>query len=153
QTIMVTHGEIPVNKNLSISALGLTANVVLNGSHSNRLFNVSGGVTATLDSLSLTNGYPGAGNSGGAILNYGALTMNRCAIAGSSTDGSDVGGAMVNNGTLLMTACTLSGNTAQFSGAIQNNATCSLVDCTLAGNTASANGGAIDNVFGATLNL
>src|SRR5262249_28430352 len=67
QTIMVTHGEIPVNKNLSISALGLTGGIVLNGSHSNRLFNVSGGVTATLDSLTLTNGYAGTGKSGGAI--------------------------------------------------------------------------------------
>jgi hypothetical protein len=154
QTITLTSGQIALDKTLTIDASTLANGVVVNGNHSSRIFNVPGGVSVTVNSVMLTNGYAGAGNSGGAIVNLGALTLNNCSLAGNSVDASAVGGAIYNNGPLTLIGCTVSGNNAGFGGAINNYSNCTLQSCTLSSNTASAaNGGAIDNVFGATLNM
>jgi hypothetical protein len=101
----------------------------------------------------LSNGYAGAGNSAGAILNVGTLTLNNCTVAGNSVDTSAVAGAIWNSGPLTLNGCTVSGNSAGYGGAINNYSNCTLVNCTFSGNSASAgNGGAIDNVVG-TLNM
>jgi len=155
QTITLTNGEIALNKNLHVDASALANGVRINANHNSRIFNVAGGVSAVLSSLTLTNSYPGAGISGGAIVSSGTLTLNNCTLAGNSVDTSATGGAIWSSGPLTLAGCTLSGNAGGFAGAINNyGATCNLQNCTFFGNVASSgNGGAIDNVYDATLNL
>jgi hypothetical protein len=155
KTILLTNGQLSVSSNLTVDASALTNGIQINGSHNSRIFNIAGGVSATLDSLTLTNGYAGAGIYGGAIENVGSLTLNRCTLAGNSADPTAVGGAIDNSGALSMTACSVLGNSAGFAGAIQNRggSSCILENCTFSDNLAtSGNGGVIDNV-GAMLAL
>jgi predicted outer membrane repeat protein len=154
QTITLTSGEILLNKNLIIDASTLPGGIGVDGNHSSRLFNVSSGVSVVLNRFVLTNGYPGAGISGGAIVNVGSLKLNGCTLANNITSSSASGGAIWNNGPLTLRGCTLSGNSAGYAGAINNYSNCTLLNCTFAFNLAIAgNGGAIDNVFGARLDL
>jgi hypothetical protein len=125
----------------------------LDANYVSRIFNVAAGANIGLVSLTLTNGHSDANNWGGALINNGTLALTNCTLAGNFIDGSGSGGAIENVGTLTLTGCTLSGNGAGYAGAIRNEASCALQNCTLFGNTVPANGGAIDNVFGATLNL
>jgi hypothetical protein len=147
QTITLT-SEIALSNSVTIDASALAGGIWINGNHNSRIFNVAGGTTVTLNSLTITNGYV-IGDSGGGIQNGGTLTLSNCTLAGNSTDGSGLGGAINNFGTLTLSGCTLAGNAASFAGAIQNIASCSLVNCTLANNTAAPyNGGAIHHEFG-----
>jgi hypothetical protein len=146
QTITLTSGELLLNRNVTIDASALPAAIKIDGNHNSRIFDVSG-VTVTLNSLTITNGFTN-GASGGGIINFypGTLTLNNCSLLGNSADNSDVGGAIDNGGILTLTGCTLANNSAGFAGAIQNGGGCSLVNCTFANNSAPAgNGGAIDN--------
>ncbi len=153
-TITLTSGELALGNNLIIDGSALTSQIRLNGNHASPIFDVSAGASVTLNSLVLTNGYPGAGNSGGAINNGGTLALNNCTLAGNSTDSSAAGGAIANNGPLSLMGCTLSGNSAGFAGAINNiAATCALRNCTLSSNACVNNGGAIDNTFSSTLSI
>ncbi len=152
--ITLAGGELLLGHNLTIDGSSLTSQVVINGNHVSRIFEVGSGVNVILNSLVITNGYPGAGVSGGAIYNAGTLTLNNCTLAGNSVDSSADGGAIANGGPLILTGCTLSGNSAGFAGAINNSSyPCTLDNCTLSGNACVNNGGAIDNTFGATLAL
>jgi hypothetical protein len=93
---------------------------------------------------------PGDG-TGGAILNYGTLTVSGCALVGNSVvpPGANryvnSGGAIYNAGTLTLTGSTLSGNSASIwslspyvgrGGAVYNVGTANISDCTLANNSA-----------------
>jgi hypothetical protein len=146
QTIALTSGELLLSNSLTIDASSLASPVQINGNHNSRIFEVAGANVVTLNSLTLSNGYPGSAASGGAILNSGTLSVSNCTLTGNSVDSSSVGGAIVNYGPLLLSGCTLSGNSADFAGAINNNSSCTLQNCTFYGNLASGgNGGAIDN--------
>jgi len=125
----------------------------LNGSDASRIFAIAAGASVVLNSLTLTNAHSDANDWGGALVNSGTLGLTNCTLAGNVVDGSGAGGAIENFGTLTLAGCTLSGNTAGFAGAIRNDSICTLQNCTCYNNVAPANGGAIDNVFGATLNL
>jgi hypothetical protein len=153
QTVLLTNGELLLSKNLTIDASALPGGIQFNGNHASRIFEIAGGTTVTLNSLTLTNGYPGSATSGGAILNSGTLTLSNCTLVGNAVDSSSVGGAILNYGPLLLTGCTVSGNSADFAGALNNSSTCILQNCTFYGNIAfGGNGGAVDNV-GGTLSL
>ena len=152
--ITLTSGELLLDKNLTIDGSALTSQIKLNGNHTSRVFDVSGGASVTLNSLVITNSYAGTGNWGGAVNNGGALALNNCTLAGNSADSSANGGAIANFGPLTITGCTLSGNSAGSAGAINNYGfPCTLRNCTFSGNVCLNNGGAIDNVYGATLSL
>jgi len=88
---------------------------------------------------------------GGAILNYGTLTVSGCALVGNSVVPETVntyvnyGGAIYNAGTLTLTGSTLSGNSSSIwslspyagaGGAVYNIGTANLSDCTVANNFA-----------------
>ena len=153
-TITLASGELLLNHSLTIDGSSLTRQVIINGSHTSRIFEVSSGANVTLNSLVITNGYPGAGISGGAILNSGTLALNNSTLVGNAVDSSTTGGAIANGGPLTLIGCTLSGNSAGFAGAINNSGfPCTLDNCTLYGNACANNGRAIDNTFGATLSL
>jgi hypothetical protein len=151
-TFIITNGSLSVAGTTTVISPG-TGSVVLNGSFASRIFTIAGGANVVLNSLTLTNAHSDANDWGGAIINSGTLALTNCTLVGNVVDGSGAGGAIENEGTLTLTGCTLSGNSAGFAGAIRNDSICTLQNCTLYGNTAPDNGGAVDNVFGATLNL
>ena len=154
QTITLTGGQIVLSTNVTIDASALANGISINGNASSRIFQVNSGFSVILNALTLTNGYQGPNGFAGAIANSGTLAMNNCTLAGNSAAPSGTGGAIDNVGQLTLKGCTLFANTGAFAGAINNTAVCTLQNCTFYGNSATAgNGGAIDNAFGATLNI
>ncbi len=150
QTFTLTLGQIPIGKNLSISASSLATGVIVSGNHASRVFSVSSSKTVTLTALDLVNG--DVTGDGGAILNAGNLTLDRCELF--ANEASDGGGAIENSGTLTLTACTLAGNTAEVGGGAIEHAsgTLTATNCTFSGNTAEF-GGAIDGDDSSTIRL
>jgi hypothetical protein len=184
QTINLSSGQLSINKNLNIQSPGAGLLAIRPATHANvisypRIFDVAANVTLNLSGLTLENGggtalgnYFGTGDHipsawdgyGGAILNFGALTVSGCNLLNNSVLPSSThvtyGGAIYNAGTLTLTGSTLSGNSAcHFSssttytgrgGAIYNASSASISGCTLTGNTAGygysfGQGGAIFN--------
>ena len=155
QTITLTSGQIELNTKVTLDASALANGISINGNASDRIFLVNAGVNVVLNSLTLTNGYQGTNGVAGAILNDGTLVLNNCTLAGNSVAPEGSGGAIANGGQLTLSGCILFANTGAFAGAIDNqSAVCTLKNCTFFGNSATdGNGGAIDNVYGATLNV
>ena len=120
------------------------------------------GGTATLTDVTIT-GCTGD-QRGGAISNYGTLTMTGGSITGntsndikaSDTDIVGGGGIYTSGGsTTTLTGVTITGNQAKGAGGggINNWGTLTIDGCTITGNTSKANGGGIWNYSTATLNM
>ncbi len=86
----------------------------------------------------------GAGPEGGAIINYGTLSLLDVTLTGNSTEQG--GGALENDGTATITNSTITDNLAYsgYGGGIENNGTLTLLSDTIAGNTAGSGGGLYD---------
>jgi hypothetical protein len=163
-TITLTN-EIVLSNNVAIDASSLPGGLTLNGGNATAIFYVRIGQTVSLHGLTITGGNGAGGDftfSGGAIENYGNLSITRCTLSGNfATDGGGGGGAIRHtSGVLTLTDCTLSSNSANFGGAIASGGgTLTLTHCTLALNhstgttPASDGGGAIDIYNGGTLTL
>ena len=121
-----------------------------------RLPGHSGGVTATIDGLTITNGNA---HQGGGIYNESSmLTVSNCTISGNSApDFFGVGGGISNDvafsdATLEILNCTISGNsTGDNGGGIYNyggsmNATLKVLNSTISGKAAHFYGGGIFNI-------
>jgi predicted outer membrane repeat protein len=176
-------GELKITKNLNIQGPGAGLLAIRPAAFSGdiaypRIFEVGANVTLTVSGLTLEDGGGTAygyssGNSdftsypdddeGGAILNFGTLTVSGCNLSGNSVSPiatyATYGGAIFNTGTLTVTGSTLSGNSACFTsesncsgrgGAIYNTGSATINNCTLTGNIAGygysvGQGGAIYN--------
>ncbi len=150
QTLLLTLGQITIGKNLTVDATSLAAGLAVSGNHASRLFSVSSSKTVTLSGLRLVDG--DVSGDGGAILNAGILTLDRCEFSGN--EAGDGGGAIENSGTLTLSACTFSGNTAAVGGGAIEHASGILTatNCTFSGNSADF-GGAIDGDGSSTIRL
>ncbi len=156
QTILLTSGEMVLSNNVTIDASALTTGLTISGGNSTRIFYVNNGQTVSLLGLTLAGGNGAGGNDGygGAINNFGNLSLTRCTLLGNSCfEGGAIEDEAGDN--LALTNCTLSGNSASYGGAIASSAgTVSLTYCTLSGNaSAGGGGGAIDNYNGGALTL
>src|SRR5204862_256862 len=94
--------------------------------------------------LTLANGH--TPTDGGAIENWGALTVSYCVLTGNKADGS--GGAILSNGqqsSLKLAHTLFRDNSAgsQGGGGWNGSAALSVRDCTFAGNSASGAAGAL----------
>src|SRR5262249_49059266 len=89
---------------------GLAAGVTVSGGGVSRVFQVDGGVTASVSGLTITGGKT-TGNGGG-LRNVGTATLINCTVSGNSA--SSGGGLVINSptGTTTLTNCTVSGNSA-----------------------------------------
>jgi hypothetical protein len=126
----LTEAGIQLTKDLTIrgSASGQTIvqAAATPNTASNRVFTINGGVTATLQNLTIRHGV--APDHGGGILNDGTLTVQRSTIRDNTTgnggsctaDGASVncragdgghGGGIYNNGTLTVDRSTIRDNT------------------------------------------
>ncbi len=106
-------------------------------------------VTASLSGLIIAdgNGIP-SGTSGGAIANWGFLTVNNTTFSDNS--GGDYG-SVFNDGVLAVNDCTFSSNSATDGGGILNSGWLTVSECTFSNNSASFGGG-IYNHMQATVN-
>jgi len=117
QTITLTTGEIPLNKNLTVDASGLQPSVGLDGSANSRIFDIQPGATIFLTGLTITNGKFASfsiGDGGGGVRNAGNLTISRCTIVGNPVTGNTFGGGVWNaaGGFLTVNQCTIANNSS-----------------------------------------
>lgn len=122
--------------------------ITLAGSN-NQLFNVPAGKALTLKHIKLSNG---KATDGGAIVNFGTLTVKIVMIKSSQATGK--GGAIDNHGTLHISNTLFQSNQANLGGAIAFEAG----TATINGNTGftqnhAIDGGALYIGNGATVNL
>jgi len=117
-------------------------NLTVSGDFANQVFDVNGGVTATIAGLTIADGVAAAG---GGISNYGTLTVADTILSGNSTGFGTGGGGIYNAGTLTVTNSTLSDNSAELDGGgIFNEGTLTVTNSTLSGNSAISGGGISD---------
>jgi len=143
--------NIQITKNMTI--LGANQqNTIINGTNSGTIFTITPGVKATISKLTLTQGKISVYTSGmgGAITNYGTLTLTNSTLQNNTA--IYVAGGIYNWGTLTIINCTLQKNTATKSiidgghgGAILNAGTLTIENSILNDNLANDNGGAIYN--------
>jgi hypothetical protein len=169
--IVLTSGPLLVSDNLGIDASTLANGITLNGKHASHIFEFAAGTTSTLTGLTLTNGlatYGGAilvnsnasltlehanlsgnlGSMGGAIFNYGTLTLADTTIAGNHATYL-AGGIFNEYGRLALNNTTLAGNSGPAGGGIYNDyGEATIANTTLAGNSATGPGGGIYNYAG-----
>jgi len=158
-SITLTTDELLVDKSITISGPG-SDNLTVDGNHASHVFHVSGGVTATVAGLSITNGGESPGAGGGIYNDHSTLAIDHCTV---SDNLGSVGGGVYNDGysgiaTLTVTNSTFSGNSAGvadygWGGAIYNDgysgsATLMVNNSTFSGNSAGYHGGGIYNGSG-----
>jgi hypothetical protein len=94
QTITLTSGELVVNRIVSINGPGLN-NLAVDANYASRVFHVSGGASATISGLSITNGSASGLYGGGIYNDHSTLSVINCALSGNSAND---GGGIYNDG-------------------------------------------------------
>jgi hypothetical protein len=151
-TINLTHGELVVNKNLTIDGPGANL-LTIDASESDptpgdkngdgtRVLRIDNGIAAQLAvairGLTLTGG--DVMGDGGAIGNFEDLTVVESRITGNSASDSGGGVASYVGGRVTLHGCRVSGNSAgRYGGGIGGSAT--VVGSTIDGNSAAFGGG------------
>ena len=108
-TITLTSGELLIKQNLSITGPG-ASQLTISGDKLSRVFELSIKTKpqVSLSGMTLSNGDGLSGiTEGGAINNYGTLTISNSVLSGNS---AFEGGAISNDGTLTVNGCILTGN-------------------------------------------
>jgi hypothetical protein len=161
-TITLSTGELVVSNSVTILGPG-PGNLALDGNAASRVFHITNAVTASISSLTITNGtsvdppYP-LPVGGGIYNDHSTLTVSNCTLSGNSATylgggifnfGADSGGA-----TLTVIASSVNGNSAYGGGGIFNyggysgSATLTVIASTVNSNSATLDGGGIDNFGG-----
>jgi hypothetical protein len=143
-TIQLPQGELLVLGSLTITGPG-ASDLVIDAGRASRVPEVRG--TADLDSVTLTNGSDS--HEGGAVLNFGNLTVVNCTISNSSATRvfDSLGGGIFNHGSLAVINSTMSGCTSgELGGAIYNSGSLSITNSTVSNNKANPIGSA-DNIY------
>ena len=172
-TINLSANLPAISDNITITGPG-TANLVIDGANSYRPFAINSSVSASINALTIRNGY--TTTSGGGIYNLGQLTISDMAIEDSRA--LNGGGGLHTTSSVTINNVTFDGNSASYGGAISvmgggsitvtgsrfignsatggsgggifNGATVSVTETTFTGNSASAGGGGMHTAPGAT---
>jgi hypothetical protein len=163
--IVLTQGEVLLNQEVTIEALGPAATI--DGNNSSRIFEVGPRASVTLDNLFIVNGDAKAhagfianlDGDGGAILNEGWLTLDTCVVENNGTNGDGrfnvavkKGGGIYDypNAFLDLTRSRVEQNFADIAGGgIYNNRATAIMDHTIMrNNSTNGDGGAICNAVG-----
>jgi hypothetical protein len=115
---ILSSGTLTLNKSLTIDASALPGGIAINGNQAGSVFLVTN-ANVVLSALTISNGYAtGFAGGGGGIRNFGVLTLDRCTLAGNS---SEVAGGIMNlYGILVVNESTLTGNSGSSGGGIEN---------------------------------
>jgi hypothetical protein len=137
QTITLTGTQLELTDTTGTETItGPAVGVTVNGNNASRVFQIDGGVSASISGLTISGGNAGSGNGGG-LDNVGTTTLTDCTFSGNSAWG---GGGLANlDGTLTLTNCTVSGNSAggtNGGGLDCFYGTLRLTNCTVSGNSA-----------------
>ncbi|MEO8392801.1 MAG: S8 family serine peptidase, partial [Chloroflexota bacterium] len=112
-----------------------------------RIMEVASTANLTISNLTFSNGNQPTAPGGGAILNYGLLTVTNSTFS-NNTASTTIGGAIRNQGTLSVTGSTFSNNSADEGGAILNYAakTALVTNSTFSNNSVTSHGGGFENL-------
>ena len=110
-TVALTSGELGITDDLRIDGPG-AGRLAVSGSDASRVFNISSGVAASIDDLTITHGHGFL--RGGGILNAGTLTLSDAVVSdnvvvglpGMGADVDPFGGGILNTGTLSVSHTT-----------------------------------------------
>ncbi len=140
--------QLTIDKNVTITG---TVPITVSGNNAVRVLQVNPGANVTLYGLTLTEGNPGTGESGGAVNNYGMLAIVNSSLTGSTADG---GGAVYNDsaGIVTVTGSRISSNTSTSGGGgIANYGELTVLNSTVNTNQAATAGGGLLNGKAMTL--
>jgi autotransporter family porin len=143
----INNTQITLNKNINIIGQSKTGTII-NGTGTNWIFHINSGIKVNIRNVLLTNG---TANSGGAITNYGDLTVYNTSFTGNrATASNSFGGAIYSFGHLSLANSVFTSNTATvFGGAICIDSNIlDLSNSVFTKNTAGYYGGAISNTYG-----
>lgn len=145
---IVLNSTIDINKDLIIIGNGFQ-NTILDGAITVRIMMIDAGKNVTIEGIRFSHGLASSDN-GGAIYNYGILTLNECMLDQNEADA--FGGAIFcSSANLTMNQCSVNDNTAigNSGGAIYSDALSDLTctQCTFKGNHANGFGGAISVMY------
>ena len=119
-TIVLTSGELAVNKNVTISGPG-NDQLSIDGNQALLVFGIFPDKTAAISGLSIRNGQAG-------ILNeQGMLTLSNCAVSGNSQVG------LFNDGMSTVSNCVVSGNAG--GGILNDHSVLTVTHCEVSGNS------------------
>ncbi len=114
-TIALTGGQLNVTDNLTIDGPG-AERLAVSGNDVSRVFQISPGVAASIDGLTVTHGH--ALLRGGGILNAGTLTLSHAVVSDNQVVGlpgvgmavDAFGGGILNTGALTVSHTLFAGN-------------------------------------------
>ncbi len=144
-TITLLTGELLITDSVTIIGPGAPL-LTISGNNSFRVFHILG-TTATIATLTVSNGNAGLASGGGILNEFGTVTIANCLVSNNSAGD---GGGVVNFGNMAVINTTLASNFAGTGGGISNQGgTLVITNSTLSGNSAGAAGG-INSSFGFT---
>jgi len=133
-TITLTSGELVIATNVTIIGPG-QANLAISGNGLFTVLQVNSGVTASIASLTIENGYAGLA-AGGGIDNQGTLTVSYSIV--TENIGPVEAGGIYNGGTLTVSNSTVSNNRHETVGGtgegIYNTGTATILNSVITGN-------------------
>ena len=144
-------GDLDITDDLTIIGAG-SGKTVIDADYLDRIFEIFAGVNVSIRGVTLVNGDVTRVEDGGAILNFGNLTLEDVEIKDSL---ANRGGALFNNGSVIMTDSYFHNNTAiADGGAIFNNDPGTItIDLSEISFNDAENGGGIYNSTGGTLQV
>ena len=104
--IILTSGEIVINKNLTIIGPGFSL-LSISGNNNSRVFNIPGGITVDINNLTITKGYAASFGAGGGINNSGTIALTNMIFLENS---AYAGGGLNNSGKAILTNVVFSKN-------------------------------------------
>ena len=145
---------IPITESIKIIGSG---NIVIDASHSARIFNIASGATVTLQGITFING--NSNGNGGAIVSQGVLNVTNCKFINNTANSGNGGGVFIQGSGSTITSSYFEGNRAINDGRdsigaggavfiVSNNV--KIVHTKFISNHAGLNGGAIASKDGIT---
>ncbi len=128
-TIVLTSGELTINKALTIEGPGQDQ-LTIDGNGSSRVFHITGSGNATISGVTVTGGNAGTDNGGG-IYNEGTLTLEDATV---TQNAADWGAGIYSTGELTVRRCTISDNSSE---GIGTEGTATIEDSTISDNDSS----------------
>lgn len=157
----------PITGGLTLNGPG-AATLAISGGGAVRVLHIESGATVALSGLTIQDSYLPFGDSGGGILNHGALTVSNSTFSGNraeqggainnqprgsltvsnstfSGNYADSGSCIFSYGPLMVSNSIFSGNSARYAAAaIANIGDLTVVSSTFSGNTAPNAGGILN---------